>query len=178
MCVDRSEVSVSCSLFGVGHDERIVPLTVLPLSTSTLTEQSNSQDVSVCMPRRAWQDVSVVIGASPRARGQCWRCMNSPVMLDAVPVQHKPLLFHGKVLMYPVLQIFVISPSDVLGGDIKIRNKLRRGAWLVEHLFSVRPSVIRHWRLSYASLLDPADKIPDKVSSRIQAFMASTRSLL
>ena len=39
-------------------------------TSSTLTEQSNSEDVSFGMSGRAWQDVSVVICASPRARGQ------------------------------------------------------------------------------------------------------------
>ena len=37
---------------------------------STQTEQSNSENVSFCMPGRACQDVSVVLCASPRARGQ------------------------------------------------------------------------------------------------------------
>ena len=54
---------------------------------------------------------------------------------------------------------------------------MRPAAWPLEHLPSDRPSVIRHLRLSFASLLDPADNIRDEVSSRIQAFMASMRSL-
>ena len=103
--------------------------------------------------------------------------MNSSVKLDAVPAQFKPLLFHCKVPMYPVLQTFVISTSHIQGGVVNIRNKLRRGAWSMEHLLSDRPSVIEHLRLSYVSLLDPADNIRNEVSSQIQAFMASTRSL-
>ena len=102
--------------------------------------------------------------------------MNSSVKLDAVLVQFKPLLFHGKVAVYPVLQTFVITTSHIQGGVVKIRNKLRRGAWPVEHLLSDRPSVIGHLRLSYASRLDPADNICNEVSSQIQAFMAGTKS--
>ena len=41
-----------------------------------------------------------------------------------------------------------------------------RGLW--NTFFSARPSVVRHLRLSYPSLLDPADNIRDEVSSRIQ----------
>ena len=100
--------------------------------------------------------------------------MNSSVKLDAVRAQFKPLLFHGKVPMYPVLQTFVISISHIQGGVVKIRNKLRRGAWLMEHLLSDRPSVIRHLRLSCASLLDPADNIRNEVSSRTRTTSRHT----
>ena len=66
-----SSVAVRCRVEFTEHDERIVPLAVLPSSTSsTLTEQSNSEDVSFGTSGRAWQDVRVVICASPRARGQ------------------------------------------------------------------------------------------------------------
>ena len=46
----------------------------------------------------------------------------------------------------------------------------------MERLFSGKPSVIRHLRVSYASLLDPAVNVRNEVSFRLQEVMASTRS--
>ena len=64
---------------------------VVPPSTSTtLTEQSVSEDVSVSMPGRACQDVLVVHATervTPLLDDNVVRYVNSPVTHDASPVR-------------------------------------------------------------------------------------------
>ena len=86
-----------------------------------LPEQSHSEDVSLSISGDAWLDVSslqMTERASPGLGDTIERCVNSPVVHDAVPARYKPLLFHGRVIStttksirFPTLRGFNLSHS-------------------------------------------------------------------
>ena len=114
------------------------------------------------MPERSCQDVSVVI-CDETSPGAIQRYMNSLVMHNAVPVQHTPSLFHGRVPMFADLQT---SLSQLLTFKTALPESahMQCGTRPVESHFSNKPSVIRHLRVPYASVLVPAVNIRNEVS--------------
>merc|ERR1711916_247075 len=121
LCSSTWVSAVSSTLFTCQWTSIIVLVTVLPLSTSsTLTRQSNSEDVFLSMPGR--QRCHVRLNAPVQGlEDNVERYRNSPVMHEAVPAQYKPLLFDGgvpvafpaptKSIRFPRLRNFNLSHS-------------------------------------------------------------------
>ena len=133
--------SVSSTLFSCLWTSSTVPVAVLPSSTSsTLTEQSVSEDVSFSVPGRASQDFCVVTrlnAPSPGFDDNVVRYVNSPVTHDAVPAQHDPLLFLvGVPLALPaptkIIRFFRLRNLTFKIGVVRFGNTVRRGMLHVE----------------------------------------------
>ena len=130
--------------------------------SSTLTEQSNSEDPFLSVPtfmqgcqRCHFRLIESVQGLENNIR----RYRNSLAMHVAFLAHCKLLPFHAAFPHMRCLSdspYFAASTSHFLSGVVRARNKMQRGMWLVERSSLDKPKVVtRHSGVSCACLLVP-----------------------